>query len=50
MSSRLAWLSARYRFETLVKGEPGEEEYRKAKADLERAKQLYEQLADPAKR
>jgi hypothetical protein len=42
--ARLAWLGARYRFEKLVKGEPSEEEYRKAKADLERAKQLYEQL------
>ena len=43
--ARLAWLGARYRFEKLVQGEPGEEEYRKAKAELERAKQFYEQLS-----
>ena len=43
--ARLAWLGARYRFEKLVRGEPGEAEYRKAKAELERAKLVYEQLS-----
>jgi hypothetical protein len=43
--ARLAWLGARYRFEQLVRGEPSDEEYRKAKAELERAKQFYEQLS-----
>jgi hypothetical protein len=43
--ARLAWLGARYRFEKLVKGEPSEEEYQKAKAELEQARQLFEQLA-----
>ena len=43
--ARLAWLGALYRFEELVKREPSEEEYRKAKADLEQAKQRYEQMA-----
>ena len=48
--ARLAWLSALYRFEKLVKAEPSEEEYRKAKAELEQAKQRYEQMAGPAPR
>ncbi len=43
--ARLAWIGARFRFEKLVKGEPSDEEYRKAKAELERAKQAYEQLS-----
>ena len=42
--SRLAFLGARYRFEMLLKGEPTDDEYRKAKADLDQAKQRYDQL------
>ncbi len=44
-TARLAWLGARFRFEKLVKGEPTDEEYRKAKAELEQAKRRYDQLA-----
>ena len=44
--ARLAWLSARYRFEKLLKAEPSEEDYQKAKADLELTKQRNERLAD----
>ena len=42
--ARLAWIGARYRFEKLVKGEPSDEEYRLAKAELERAKEVYDRL------
>ena len=43
--ARLAWLGARYRFEKLVQGEPTDEEYRRAKAELEQTKRRYEELA-----
>jgi hypothetical protein len=42
--ARLAWIGARYRFQKVVDQEGGEEEYRQAKAELERAKLLYDQL------
>ena len=42
--ARLAWLGALFRFEKLVKGEPTDEEYQKAKAELKRAKQHYDQF------
>jgi hypothetical protein len=42
--ARLAWIGARFRFQRVVDRKGGEEEYRQAKADLERAKLLYDQL------
>jgi hypothetical protein len=42
--ARLAWIGARFRFQRVVDWEGGEEEYRQAKAELERAKRLYDQL------
>jgi hypothetical protein len=42
--ARLAWIGARFRFQRVVDQDGGEEEYRQAKTELERAKRLYDQL------
>ena len=42
--ARLAWIGTRFRFRKVVDREGGEEEYRRAKAEVERAKRLYDQL------
>jgi hypothetical protein len=42
--ARLAWIGARYRFQKVVDREGGEQEYRRAKAEMERARRLYDQL------
>ena len=47
---RLAWIGARFRFQRVVDRERGEQEYRKAKAELERAKRLYDQPVAGASR
>jgi hypothetical protein len=42
--ARLAWIGALHRFETAVKADVGDEDYRRAKAELEEKKRAYDRL------